>query len=135
MSFAISINRKLLDISPGQVPSLRAEPQIKSTRVALDASFQRACASSIFFLVTIHSVDNLYEGLFKGELKPVFPHDLPALKVNETEIIRETPFGKRRGHQGQTGIHPLTPALSQGERELPALVAITKHNIAAQRGC
>ena len=37
--------------------------------------------------------DTKYEGLFKGETKPVFPHDLPALKANEPELIRETPFG------------------------------------------
>ncbi len=37
--------------------------------------------------------DNVYEGLFKGETNPVFPHDLPALKANESELIRETPFG------------------------------------------
>ena len=37
--------------------------------------------------------DNAYEGLFKGEVKPVFPHNLPALKANESELIRETPFG------------------------------------------
>lgn len=37
--------------------------------------------------------DNPYEGLFKGETKPVFPHDLPALKKEESELIRVTPFG------------------------------------------
>jgi predicted AlkP superfamily pyrophosphatase or phosphodiesterase len=37
--------------------------------------------------------DNEYEGLFKGETKPVFPHDLPTLKGVESELIRETPFG------------------------------------------
>ncbi len=37
--------------------------------------------------------DNSYEGLFKGEVKPVFPHDLPVLKAGESELIRETPFG------------------------------------------
>lgn len=37
--------------------------------------------------------DNAYEGVFTGELKPVFPHDLPALKATESELIRETPFG------------------------------------------
>ena len=39
------------------------------------------------------SDDNLYEGVFTGELKPVFPHDLPALKEKNSELIRETPFG------------------------------------------
>ena len=37
--------------------------------------------------------DNSYEGLFKGESKPVFPHDLPSLRAVESELIRETPFG------------------------------------------
>jgi predicted AlkP superfamily pyrophosphatase or phosphodiesterase len=37
--------------------------------------------------------DNAYEGLFRGELKPVFPHDIPAYKGTENEIIRRTPFG------------------------------------------
>lgn len=37
--------------------------------------------------------DNAYEGLFEGEKKPVFPHDLPALREKETELIRATPFG------------------------------------------
>ncbi len=37
--------------------------------------------------------DNAYEGLFEGELKPIFPHDLPALKAKESELIRATPFG------------------------------------------
>ena len=39
------------------------------------------------------SDDNSYEGLFEGETKPVFPHDLPALKAKEYELIRTTPFG------------------------------------------
>lgn len=37
--------------------------------------------------------DNQYEGLYNGETKPVFPHDLPNLKAKEPELIRETPFG------------------------------------------
>jgi predicted AlkP superfamily pyrophosphatase or phosphodiesterase len=37
--------------------------------------------------------DNSYEGLFDGEKRPVFPHDLPALKKEESELIRATPFG------------------------------------------
>jgi predicted AlkP superfamily pyrophosphatase or phosphodiesterase len=38
--------------------------------------------------------DNPYEGLYKGESKPVFPHNLPAMfsKTNY-EILRSTPFG------------------------------------------
>ncbi|TAH43322.1 MAG: alkaline phosphatase family protein [Bacteroidetes bacterium] len=34
-----------------------------------------------------------YEGLYKGEKAPVFPHDLPALRAVESELIRKTPFG------------------------------------------
>ncbi len=37
--------------------------------------------------------DNSYEGLYDGESKPVFPHDLPALRDSNSELIRETPFG------------------------------------------
>ena len=37
--------------------------------------------------------DNEYETLFKGELKPVFPHDLQTLKGTDNEIIRRVPFG------------------------------------------
>lgn len=34
-----------------------------------------------------------YEGLFKSETKPVFPHDLPTIKKEDSELIRKTPFG------------------------------------------
>ncbi len=34
-----------------------------------------------------------YEGLYKGEKAPVFPHDLPSLRAVESELIRKTPFG------------------------------------------
>ncbi len=37
--------------------------------------------------------DTPYEGLFKGELKPVFPHNLPEIKKLDEELIRRTPFG------------------------------------------
>lgn len=39
--------------------------------------------------------ENRFEGLFKGEIKPVFPHDLPALKAQNggSNLIRSTPFG------------------------------------------
>ncbi len=37
--------------------------------------------------------DSPFEGLYKGETKPVFPHDLPALRQLESELIRKTPFG------------------------------------------
>jgi len=39
--------------------------------------------------------DNPYEGLYKGEKSPVFPHDLPALMGQNggCELIKTTPFG------------------------------------------
>lgn len=39
--------------------------------------------------------DNPYEGLFRGEAKPVFPHDLPQLMKDNgfLDLIRHTPFG------------------------------------------
>jgi predicted AlkP superfamily pyrophosphatase or phosphodiesterase len=37
--------------------------------------------------------DVLFEGAFPGELKPVFPHDLPKLKKESFDLIRGTPFG------------------------------------------
>lgn len=39
--------------------------------------------------------NNIYEELFQGEVKPVFPHDLPALKERNGgyDLIKETPFG------------------------------------------
>jgi predicted AlkP superfamily pyrophosphatase or phosphodiesterase len=39
--------------------------------------------------------DNKFEGTFKGELKPIFPHDLPALMPTNggLNLIRATPFG------------------------------------------
>ena len=39
--------------------------------------------------------DNPYEGLFNGEEKPVFPHDLKKLKEKNGnyDLIKETPFG------------------------------------------
>jgi predicted AlkP superfamily pyrophosphatase or phosphodiesterase len=39
--------------------------------------------------------DNKYEGLLKGESKPVFPHDLPNLMAanNGLWLIKNTPFG------------------------------------------
>ncbi|MFA5328609.1 MAG: alkaline phosphatase PafA [Prolixibacteraceae bacterium] len=38
--------------------------------------------------------DSPYEGLFKGETKPVFPHNLPAMYTkNDYEVLRSTPFG------------------------------------------
>ncbi len=37
--------------------------------------------------------DQPFEGVFQGETKPVFPHDLPKLKKADFELIRTTPFG------------------------------------------
>ena len=37
--------------------------------------------------------DSRYEGTYKGEEKPVFPHDLPKLKATDGELIRRTPMG------------------------------------------
>lgn len=37
--------------------------------------------------------DSPYEGPFKGESKPVFPHDLPKLKSTDGELIRRSPMG------------------------------------------
>ena len=39
--------------------------------------------------------DNPYEGTFKGEATPTFPHDLPALreKNGNYDLIKGTPFG------------------------------------------
>lgn len=37
--------------------------------------------------------DTRYEGLFAGETKPVFPHDLPVIKRSDVDLIRKTPFG------------------------------------------
>jgi predicted AlkP superfamily pyrophosphatase or phosphodiesterase len=38
--------------------------------------------------------NNPYEGLYKGETKPVFPHNLPAMfSKTDYEILRSTPFG------------------------------------------
>lgn len=37
--------------------------------------------------------DSPYESLFSGETKPVFPHDLPALKGTGYDLVRRTPFG------------------------------------------
>ena len=39
--------------------------------------------------------DNKFEGTFKGEARPVFPHNLPALKEQNGQLnmIRSTPFG------------------------------------------
>ena len=40
------------------------------------------------------SDDNPYEGLFPGETKPVFPHNLPAMFTKtDYEVLRSTPFG------------------------------------------
>src|SRR5450756_2228459 len=42
---ALSVKRQVLEISPGQVPSLRALPQMISTRDGTELSCQRFCAA------------------------------------------------------------------------------------------
>ena len=37
--------------------------------------------------------DNQYEDPYKGEEKPVFPHNLPELKYKNNHLLRTTPFG------------------------------------------
>ncbi len=38
--------------------------------------------------------DSPFEGLYKGETKPVFPHNLPAMfSKTDYEVLRSTPFG------------------------------------------
>ncbi|MCE1163813.1 MAG: alkaline phosphatase family protein [Bacteroidetes bacterium] len=37
--------------------------------------------------------DNNFEEKFKGEKRPVFPHDIPALKEKNPNILRYSPFG------------------------------------------
>jgi len=37
--------------------------------------------------------NNPYEGLYRGEAKPVFPHNLEELKKENSELIRATPMG------------------------------------------
>lgn len=41
------------------------------------------------------SDDNVYEGLFKGETKPTFPHDLPKLRKDNKnfDILKSTAYG------------------------------------------
>jgi predicted AlkP superfamily pyrophosphatase or phosphodiesterase len=37
--------------------------------------------------------DSPYEGKYKGEEKPTFPHDLAKISLRDKELIRRTPFG------------------------------------------
>jgi hypothetical protein len=37
--------------------------------------------------------DNEFENPFKGETKPVFPHNLPVLRGDSYDLLRQTPFG------------------------------------------
>ena len=37
--------------------------------------------------------DTPYEGLFRGEKKPVFPHNLPEIRIEDEELIRRAPAG------------------------------------------
>jgi predicted AlkP superfamily pyrophosphatase or phosphodiesterase len=36
---------------------------------------------------------NRYEGMYNGETTSAFPHNLPAIKAADRELIRKTPFG------------------------------------------
>ena len=49
--------RNVLEISPGQVPSLRADPQTSNTRLGVAALPQAAWAFSMLALVASHSTD------------------------------------------------------------------------------
>jgi len=49
--------RQVLEISPGQVPSLRAEPQTSSTREGEAGSFHAAWAFSIRSFAVSQSMD------------------------------------------------------------------------------
>ncbi len=43
---------------------------------------------------TESSEDNVkYEGLYSGETQPVFPHDLPAIKLKDKDLIKKVPMG------------------------------------------
>jgi predicted AlkP superfamily pyrophosphatase or phosphodiesterase len=43
---------------------------------------------------TESTTDNVkYEGLYAGETSPVFPHDLPAIKLKDKDLIRRVPMG------------------------------------------
>lgn len=37
--------------------------------------------------------DNEYEGIFKNEKRPVFPHNIPVIKGSDFNTIRNTPYG------------------------------------------
>ncbi len=37
--------------------------------------------------------NNVYEAPFLTELKPVFPHNLPAIRKADAELLKKTPFG------------------------------------------
>jgi hypothetical protein len=49
--------RNVFDISPGQVPSLRGEPQMTRARVGAAGSAQRRCAASISAFASIQSAE------------------------------------------------------------------------------
>ncbi len=43
---------------------------------------------------TESSADNVkYEGLYSGETAPVFPHDLPSIKLKDKDLIKKVPMG------------------------------------------
>jgi hypothetical protein len=54
---AVLVKRQVFEISPGQVPSLRAEPQISNTRDGVAFFDHAVCAASICFFVVSHSTD------------------------------------------------------------------------------
>src|SRR3569832_1466578 len=72
-SRAICVRRQVFDISPGQVPSLRSEPQISRMRERVDASFCLASAASKRFLIASHSTESSNSGAAKPS---------PAFSVN-----------------------------------------------------
>lgn len=48
---------------------------------------------SIDYYVESDEDDMPWEAPFRGETKPVFPHDLPALRGTGFDLVRRTPFG------------------------------------------
>src|SRR5664280_1352047 len=62
---ALSVKRQVLEISPGQVPSLRALPQMISTRDGTELSCQRFCAALRRLRVLSHCTEIGYVGSAK----------------------------------------------------------------------
>ena len=43
---------------------------------------------------TESTADNVkYEGLYSGETQPTFPHDLPAIKLKDKDLLKKVPMG------------------------------------------